>query len=669
MELQKAWGWRFDNMRNPAASDSQHAAQACRYPMVSGFTPVNPAGAQHAVKLSVHANGASALKRGGKAKPPTRRNDQSPAIPKARKATSTRNLKKSKTGGELQSQDISKGLPRTKPEVSGNDALLMKTAAPSELVSSQPKHDSELNHDAWADLEHYGEIRPAHGESHSSGLANKYQVAFAKQAHANMLPKLVSIEAETDSSMENRLLDANVHDFKDFLVPASAQGEIHEDPDNTFPTKGGLIPLAMVTENAFNSDEIFGDQDEVDEFSVNDEGLEELMQSIDPAEVQKERALPDWQSEHFNDDPLEMAEFDEDVHSHAPVPAWSNPQSQRNNALLPRYCDNFDDFEDDELDEELIIAMSDQNAPGFSKCQSEGDHAKNPSFGISPDSEEHYQDTCVLSDGPIPATSHSFIDPSSRILSQVSGYVRKVGADHAQEHVTEGDDDCFEDDEMDEVLVDTNADGSDIHQPQTPLTSPEKPPSSPKLQRRPSKTYTPTKSSGILLSSIDVPQELPVNRDALPFIRPPFPKPIRDRSPILGLTNHTVLRTCFRIGEALNAAAAASRANTDAIIELYARIISSEMEPARGFKRTFQIGDLFTDKPPYLNATYSLWKGVDRWDADSKPFLGESGKGKMARVMGRIKRCAQGGGCEMVVLSIWEVDWEDVEVAKGIICS
>ncbi len=668
MELQKAWGRKLDNMRNAAASDPQHAAQACPYSMVSGFTPVNPAGAQHPVKLSLHANGASSSKR-GKAKPPTRRNDYSSAMPKARKATNTRILKNCKTAGELQVQDISKGLPRTKPEVSSNDALLMKIAAPSELVLSQPRHDSESSHDAWADLEHYGETRPPHGESHSSGLADKYQVAFARQAHTNILPKLVSIEAETDSSMGNRLLDVSVHNFEDFLVPASAQGENHEDPDNTFPTKGGLIPLPIVTEKAFNSDEIFGDQDEVDEFSVNDEGLEEFMQSIDPAEVHKERAFPDWQPKHFNDDPLEMAEFDENVHSDAPVPAWSNPQSQGNNALLPRYCDNFDDFEDDELDEELIIAMSDQNVPESSKCQSEGNHAENPNLGIDSDREEHYQDTYVLGDGLNPAASHGFIDPSSRILSQVSGNVRKVGADHAQENVTEEDDDRFEDDEMVKVLLDTSADGSDFLQPQTPLTSPEKPPSSPKLQRMPSKTYTPTKSSGILLSSIDVPQKVSVNRDALPFIRPPFPKPIRDRSPILGLTNHTVLRTSFRIGEALNAAAAASRANTDAIIELYARIVSSEREPAGGFKRAFQIGDLFTDKPPYLNATYSLWKGVDLWDADSKPFLGENGKGKMARVMGRIKRRAQGGGCEMVVLSIWEVDWEDVEVAKGIVCS
>ena len=58
------------------------------------------------------------------------------------------------------------------------------------------------------------------------------------------------------------------------------------------------------------------------------------------------------------------------------------------------------------------------------------------------------------------------------------------------------------------------------------------------------------------------------------------------------------------------------------------------------------------------------------WDVDSRAFIGEEGKGKMARVVGRIKRCERGGdGVEMVILSVWEVDWEDVEVAKGIVCS
>ena len=254
------------------------------------------------------------------------------------------------------------------------------------------------------------------------------------------------------------------------------------------------------------------------------------------------------------------------------------------------------------------------------------------------------------------------------ILTHVSRNVGK--AKHTNGKPAEGSENCFDDDDLDEELMYLPAEGSDTIQPSTPLTSPEKP-STPKLQWLPPKVYVPAKSSQIPVLPTEIPHLVPfnINGEPLPFARPPFPKPIRDRSPILGLTNRAVLRTCFRIGEALNAAAVASRTNTDAVIELYARIIHSERETDKGFKQFFQFADLFTDKPPYLSATYSLWKGVGLWDMDSKVFLGEEGRGKMARALGRIKKREQGAGCEMVMLSLWEVDWEDVGIAKGIVCS
>ena len=275
-----------------------------------------------------------------------------------------------------------------------------------------------------------------------------------------------------------------------------------------------------------------------------------------------------------------------------------------------------------------------------------------------------------------PPIGHNMVSspqlPSSQqqpgILTHVSGNDGK--AKHKNVKQAEGSENCFDDDDLDEKLMYLPAESSDTIQQSTPLTSPEKPPT-PKLQWLPPKVYIPAKSSQIPVSPTDIPHLVPfnINGEPLPFARPPFPKPIRDRSPILGLTNRAVLRTCFRIGEALNAAAVASRTNTDAVIELYARIIDSERETDKGFKQFFQFGDLFTEKPPYLSATYSLWKGVGLWDMDSKMFLGEAGRGKMARALGRIKKREQGGGCEMVVLSIWEVDWEDVGITKGIVCS
>lgn len=668
MEAQRAWEWNFKEMRNADLMDSQQAAQGLTYPLISGFTPVNSTEAQGFATTSMNDHPASTSKIEGKAKASKRRKAQTFATPKPRKAAGTRKPNKRKTAGELQCQDISRGLSRIKPAPSGNHAPLVKTAAPSELVVSQPRHVTNLVHDTWADLEHRGDIGPAEIASRPSGLADKYQLAYAKQLDADILPKPAIDGAETDPSTGHELLHDGVDEFEDFLVPTSAQGDKHVDIDHNCLTKEGLIPFAMVTEKAFDSDEIFGDQDEADEFPMNDEGLEEFMQSITPTGVHDAGALPDWQPQHFNDDPLVFGDSEEQVQSVGTMQDLSDPVSIANNAKLRIYQDKKDRFDDDEIDEELVVALSNRHAPGFPDIQSEVDYAKDPEYRNS-SAEDTYHDRFVLSDGPIPATPYSSINQSSRILSHVSGNITKVGADRAQRHVLEGEHDSFDDDELDEALVDLTGNDSDSLQPQTPLTSPGQPPSSPKLKWMPSKTYIPINSSQVQIHSSDLPHKVPVDGEHLPFMRPPFPKPIQDRSPVIGLTNHTVLRTCFRIGEALNAAAAASRANTDAIFELYARVIVSQRESAGGFKQAFQFGDLFTDKPPYLSGTYSLWKGVDLWNVDSKPFLGEKGKGKMARVMGRIKRCEQGGGCEMVVLSIWEVDWEDVDVAKGIVCS
>ena len=206
--------------------------------------------------------------------------------------------------------------------------------------------------------------------------------------------------------------------------------------------------------------------------------------------------------------------------------------------------------------------------------------------------------------------------------------------------------------------------------------------------------------------------------EPIPFVRSPFPALIRDRSPILGLTNRVVLRTCFRMGEALNAASLASRQGTDAIIELYARAVDSSRQ---GFKQFFTFADLFTENPPYLKGVYGksacvivsllcfstrrtrlflsmnrnafrfdgrsrrlggfhtalirrntnplslagMWKGVDLWEQDSRVFLGEDAEGKMCRVLGRIKK-ERGKSPEITVLSIWECGWADVGISKGI---
>ena len=157
-----------------------------------------------------------------------------------------------------------------------------------------------------------------------------------------------------------------------------------------------------------------------------------------------------------------------------------------------------------------------------------------------------------------------------------------------------------------------------------------------------------------------------------PFVRPPFPKAVLVDSPILGLTHETALRTCFRVGEALNAATAATHTDTDVFIELYARVNSSDRDTNGGCKQRFEFWDLFTDKPPHLHGTFNLWKDTAQWDIDSKAFLGTTGRGRMCRAVGKVVRRQDDGGkgptkWEMLIFNIFEVGWEDVEVAKGVL--
>ena len=58
------------------------------------------------------------------------------------------------------------------------------------------------------------------------------------------------------------------------------------------------------------------------------------------------------------------------------------------------------------------------------------------------------------------------------------------------------------------------------------------------------------------------------------LVRKSFPTPVLDRSPIFGVSNEIVLRTCFRLGEALNIGSQAVRSRKNVVIELYARVVA-----------------------------------------------------------------------------------------------
>lgn len=150
-----------------------------------------------------------------------------------------------------------------------------------------------------------------------------------------------------------------------------------------------------------------------------------------------------------------------------------------------------------------------------------------------------------------------------------------------------------------------------------------------------------------------------------PIVRQPFPPPVRDRSPIFGVASHTLLRTCFRVGEALNAGCRAVRTNKPSVLllELYARVTRSWRE---GNLQHFVFCDLYHDRPPHVVGTYELWDQSRLWELDSRAFLaaGEGSKSVMCRAMARMRR--DGAGWRLEVMGIWEAGWDDVDFVAGI---
>lgn len=148
-----------------------------------------------------------------------------------------------------------------------------------------------------------------------------------------------------------------------------------------------------------------------------------------------------------------------------------------------------------------------------------------------------------------------------------------------------------------------------------------------------------------------------------PIVRPPFPKPVRDRSSIIGLSASVVLRTCFRIGEAINQSHQASKSGQQMTIELYARVLASERTETQQY---FTFCDLFHVRPPYIKGAYdaAIWKAVPLFEYDSRRLLEQ---GRICRCIGTIKH--NGRERLMVIHNIWEATWEDIEWAEGVVCS
>ena len=574
MIARRAWGWDIHEMREATKVDDQMLDEFSDAPIVSGFTSVNKTACSGAAPTCPEPDDTPIdSKTVGKPRATKRRKTQPPAPPeksKPKKVASSKKVKRAKTKVQADYRHTSQM------------NVLIKATPPAPRKSEQVEIDLEYN-----------------------DLSYEQDLTLERQAGPR-----VYVQPSLDETLKS---DGSII-VRDFGVPPFTQtSPLDPQVCNAQETKlmdDEFDPLYSASRTSLKHKYTKGgEHSREDEFPMDDEYLEEMMQSM-PVPADEEPLGSNWQPQDLSDDTFLDDEQLLDDKSHWP-------------GAIP------------DLDDRILY------------------------------DEDRTSTATKIIDVP---SSPGLSSQASCILTHVAG-----NANPDRVRTSEGSENCFDDYDLDNGLIDLMVDES-----QHPLVIPETPvkrPVSPKLKWLPPKTYTPARSSQIPASSHhDPPQSLRVesNGDVPPFVRPPFPNPIRDRSPILGLTNRTVLRICFRIGEGLNAAAVASRTNVDAIVELYARIVSSSREASGGYKQHFQFGDLFTDKPPYLSGLYTLWKGAGLWDNDSKELVGEQGRGKMVRVLGRIKKKEpqheQGPAVEMIVLSIWEVDWEDIGIAKGIVC-
>ncbi|KAI8199796.1 hypothetical protein K4K52_008647 [Colletotrichum sp. SAR 10_76] len=152
-----------------------------------------------------------------------------------------------------------------------------------------------------------------------------------------------------------------------------------------------------------------------------------------------------------------------------------------------------------------------------------------------------------------------------------------------------------------------------------------------------------------------------------PITRPLFPKKTRDRSVVVGLSTTVILRTCFRIGELLNAHTKCARDKQDVVMELFARIRNSSRESTSKTQH-FELKDIFTDRKPFLYGVLKDWKSGGLVDSQTQALVGRDWEDKLCRCICKLvedKKSPIGRSAQ--ILSISETTWDDVRFALRIV--
>ncbi|KAL8930726.1 MAG: hypothetical protein Q9208_000267 [Pyrenodesmia sp. 3 TL-2023] len=638
-------------------------------PAVQGFTPINQSSPSVIPSESVPITTTAGNGKDNGKKRPRKTPKLSSATPKATKGPRQKQSKKAKRLATPDDQDISKTFTITKPHA--NDHLFRLERSKDLALGGFGEADSQrgiLHVDDPLGTTHIEDSPATVIQSpFSRGLGSIYQAAFRNEEQKQRA------ELDSESPLFGTLCDDDASPFD----PAARE---HGSASTVVDTIHGQTALFSLGHGAFDS---------IVQIPCSPGIL------TDAEHIKPELG-------EYADMATSLACSGDDVNG--PLD-WQAGVRQAENTALPNMevarVDNNTghsdrhEMEEDSMDiddAEFSLLMSKFTNAGGESPKGSPEHPVGPvDFSLSSDPDQSvssFGDDTKVSSGP------TFIESSSPYLQSLSdpqpstgkGKVLKESFLDVEEQSFE--EETYNDDDLEAVLQCFDSPTSAQMPPRSVSISPIQ--ELPTLPQRAASTYNtmitslsnspgPTKQDMAppalpSATRASIPNNIPhkVSFDQagnpIPFIRPPFPVPVRDRSPVIGLGSQTVLRACFRIGEALNAGSTALRTKQDAVIELYARVVHSERPPG-SVKQHFQFADIFSpDKPPFLKGTYGLWKGVELWDKDSKVFLGEKGKGKMARVVGRMVRDEKTRGLELTMLSVWEADWEDVGICKGHYC-
>ena len=356
MKVQKAWGWDLHEMREAARMEDPLLGESLDdHESVSnnvGFTPIN-GHSDTAPINSEHDNTTIKSTAADKPKAPKRRKIQSSTsttASKPKKAASSNKNKGAKTAAQLDCHDISQGLSRTKPTSSAHGAFRTK----SKLSFGHTLSDHSRNPPRIGDTPVDFKAKPA-----PSGLADIYQAAYPVSqgdvvSHATppTPPKSDEIEADLyhndqshgqESATErqtspNAYIEYPVQDnpesdgsiiVRDFGAPPFTQTSLRTLQEPNSP--GTMIadkfePLDPTSNDLFDvSDVENGSLGGEDEFPMDDECLKEMMQSV-AVQAEDEPLCLDWLPQYVSDDTLCNDEQPRNIQSH-----WSEvlPDSDR----------------------------------------------------------------------------------------------------------------------------------------------------------------------------------------------------------------------------------------------------------------------------------------------------------------------------------------------------